>query len=309
MKLTVLIASVCLTVLSGCALQQDLIGLNDRVIALEERNRDLERREATSKKESVQLQSRIENYSKINDEKAQKLRSQSAELQAMFDGFREEIQGLSGKLEETDHLIRQKIKTLEDSGKSTENQLKELEQKLEQNLNARAGRSDSGMSYQVDPTPVSDPIYSKGSSRDRARASDSARADTRKSQVANGLSENELYALAKQAFDRGEFQTAREGFQTLITTYPKSRRADNAQFWIGEIYYRERRYEEAILEYQEVIEKYPNGNKVKAALLKQGFAFFNLGDKPNARLILQELADRYPDSHEAKLAKDKLDWF
>ncbi|MBU4503079.1 MAG: tetratricopeptide repeat protein, partial [Proteobacteria bacterium] len=78
------------------------------------------------------------------------------------------------------------------------------------------------------------------------------------------------------------------------------------QFWIGEIYYSEKWYEKAIVEYQKVIEKYPKGNKVPASLLKQGFAFLNLGDKANARLILQELVKKYSEATEAKIATKKL---
>ena len=123
------------------------------------------------------------------------------------------------------------------------------------------------------------------------------------------LSEAELYAAAKQSFDQGEFEKAREGFQTLIKLYPKSNNADNAQFWVGEIYYREKWYEKSILEYQKVIENYPRGNKVPASLLKQGLAFFNIGDKANARLILKELVKKFPKSNEAKIAKQKLKGF
>jgi len=115
--------------------------------------------------------------------------------------------------------------------------------------------------------------------------------------------------LAKQAFDQGDFETAREGFQKLIKQHPKSKNADNAQFWIGEIYYREKWYEKAIIEYQNVIEKHPKGNKVPASLLKQGFAFYNLGDKANARLILTELLKKYPKSNESKIARQKLKEF
>ena len=96
------------------------------------------------------------------------------------------------------------------------------------------------------------------------------------------------------------------GFQDFIKRYPNSKNADNAQFWIGEIYYSEKWYEKAILEYQNVIEKYPTGNKVPAALLKQGLAFANIGDKPNAKLILEELRRKYPDSSEAKVAAEQL---
>jgi tol-pal system protein YbgF len=115
-----------------------------------------------------------------------------------------------------------------------------------------------------------------------------------------------MYRQAKQAFDQGNSDAARNKFKELIERYPKSDRADNAQFWIGEIYYREKWYEKAILEYQKVIENYPKGNKVPASLLKQGFAFLNLGDKANSRLILQELMKKYPKTNEAKIAKDKL---
>jgi tol-pal system protein YbgF len=124
--------------------------------------------------------------------------------------------------------------------------------------------------------------------------------------AAKPFSEDEIYRSAKQAFDQGDSEAARKGFQEFIRRYPKSNNADNAQFWIGEIYYREKWYEKAILEYQNVIEKYPKGNKVPAALLKQGLAFSNIGDKANAKLILEELSRKYPKSNEAKVAAEKL---
>ncbi|MBU0768749.1 MAG: tol-pal system protein YbgF, partial [Proteobacteria bacterium] len=108
-----------------------------------------------------------------------------------------------------------------------------------------------------------------------------------------------LYRSVKKLYDQGDLKTAREGFQKLLKEFPKSKNADNAQFWIGESYYREKWYEKAILEYQKVIEKYPKGDKVTASLLKQGFAFFNLEDKSNAHLVLSELIEKYPESNEA----------
>ena len=125
-------------------------------------------------------------------------------------------------------------------------------------------------------------------------------------QIEAKLPEDEIYRMAKQAFDQGDSDAARMKFKELIERFPKSERADNAQFWIGEIYYREKWYEKSILEYQKVIENYPKGNKVPASLLKQGLAFLNLGDKANSRLIFQELIRKYPKSNEAKIATDKL---
>jgi tol-pal system protein YbgF len=124
--------------------------------------------------------------------------------------------------------------------------------------------------------------------------------------AAKGPSEDELYSKAKQAFDQGNMAAARKGFEDLIHFYPNSQNADNAQFWIGETFFREKLYEKSILEYQKVIEKYPKGNKVPAALLKQGYAFQSLGDKVNSRLIFEELVRKHPTTSEAKTASDKL---
>jgi len=77
-------------------------------------------------------------------------------------------------------------------------------------------------------------------------------------------------------------------------------------YWIGEGWYGEKKYENAILQFQDVIQKYGEHPKVAAALLKQGLAFHALGDLKNARVILQKLVDTFPLSEEAKKAKEKL---
>jgi tol-pal system protein YbgF len=115
-----------------------------------------------------------------------------------------------------------------------------------------------------------------------------------------------LYDRAKQLFDKGEYEAAREDLRSFLKQYPKSKTAGDAQFLLGEIYFHEKWYEKAILEYQKVIEDYPKADKTPNALLKQGFAFFSLGDEANARLILKELIRKFPDSDEANIATNKL---
>lgn len=120
------------------------------------------------------------------------------------------------------------------------------------------------------------------------------------------LDADALYNSAKQAFDNGNLEKAQKEFTEILTRFPKSAVAGNAQFWLGEIYYRGNSYEKAILEYQKVIEKYPKGSKVASALLKQGLAFEKLGQKSNARLVLEDLVKRYPGSSETLIAQKKL---
>ena len=253
--------------LCGCAMHDDVVMLENRIALLYNRN-------VKSEKYNKELKSRLE-------EKEQALRNQSAELHAMHDHLKAEMQIISGRIDETDYILKQK---LSDSDKITENRLERIEGIADLNKN-RITRIEQYLNFESDENDLK--IKSKPKSRQE-------------------LPENELYTVSKQAFDAGDFETARKGFKNLINKFPKSTHADNAQFWIGEIYYSEKWYEKAILEYQKVIEKYPKGNKVPASLLKQGFAFLNLGDKANARLILKELVKNHSKSTEANIATKKL---
>ena len=82
--------------------------------------------------------------------------------------------------------------------------------------------------------------------------------------------------------------------------------ADNSQFWLGESYYAEKNYREAIAAYEKTIKDYPKSDKVSSALLKQGMAFLELGDKTAAKILLKKVIKNYPESNQARIAQRKL---
>ena len=282
MKKKLSIFLLCSIILSGCALQRDVITLDDRLIESEQRYTEAEQR-------NKKLEGKLEEYRNAREQYDKELRIKTAGQNAAIDQLQEEIRILKGKLEETDYLLKQKIDAFAKLSEKRENKLTSIDKATSLNKN-RIERLEQYLNFESTAVRKRKPVSNKTSGK----------------QVKPKFTENEIYKSAKQAYDKGDFNTAREGFQKVLKQYPKSKNADNAQFWIGEIYYREKWYEKAILEYQKVIEKYPKGNKVTASLLKQGFAFFNLGDKSNARLILSELIKKYPKSNEAKIAKRKL---
>jgi tol-pal system protein YbgF len=199
--------------------------------------------------------------------------------------LKDEVQLLRGHLEETAFMIQQHKNALEGVDKEHQIKLDKISISINQ-IETRLQYIEQYLNFE--------------SASSRQPDTESPAFDEKK------LSDKELYISAKQAFDQGDFEGARTGFEKIIKDFPKSVHSDNAQFWIGEIYYREKWYEKAILEYQKVIENYPKGNKVPASLLKQGFAFLSLGDKANARLILNELARKFPKTNEGKIATQKL---
>ena len=119
-------------------------------------------------------------------------------------------------------------------------------------------------------------------------------------------SSKELYESSKKKIGDVDYEGARSGFEKLIATYPKSSFADNAQYWIGECYYREKSYEKAIVEYQKVIEEYPSGNKVPSAMLMQGISYIKIGKTDSARQLFDQLISEYPQTDEAKNAGKRL---
>lgn len=115
-----------------------------------------------------------------------------------------------------------------------------------------------------------------------------------------------LYERGVDLVQKGEFAKGREALQEFLRQSPTGPLAVNAQYWVGEAYYGEKKYENAILQFQDVIQKYGDHPKAAAALLKQGLTFNALGDQKNAKVILKRLVDTFPMSEEAKRAKEKL---
>ncbi|RME41643.1 MAG: tol-pal system protein YbgF, partial [Deltaproteobacteria bacterium] len=103
-----------------------------------------------------------------------------------------------------------------------------------------------------------------------------------------------------------DFAGGRAVMTDFLKRWPDHALAVNATYWIGEAWYGEKKYENAILQFQDVIEKFGDHPKVASALLKQGLAFRALGDAGNAKAIWGKLIERFPKSPEAAKAKELM---
>ncbi len=86
----------------------------------------------------------------------------------------------------------------------------------------------------------------------------------------------------------------------------KNKSADNAQYWIGETYYREKNYHQAVMEFQKVVDRFKGGDAVDDALYMLGESFRALGMKDDARLFYEECIERYGKTGSAKKSKAAL---
>ena len=112
-----------------------------------------------------------------------------------------------------------------------------------------------------------------------------------------------LYRQGHLDMDAGRYSKALTSFQALIDLSPSDPLADNAQYWIGELYYTQRDFKTARKEFQKVIDLYPDGNKAPDSHLKTALCLIEMGDHEKARGELERTMTLYPKEEAAEKAR------
>jgi len=122
-----------------------------------------------------------------------------------------------------------------------------------------------------------------------------------------GLSPTRMLDSAKSDYFAGQWSLALSGFDALLRTFPRSESAAEAQFYIGETYYAQNKWREAIDAYGLVLQNHRNSSTVPDAYFKRGRAYAQTGETDAARASWEAVMKAYPDSDAARLAKQDLD--
>jgi tol-pal system protein YbgF len=107
-----------------------------------------------------------------------------------------------------------------------------------------------------------------------------------------------LYEKGYAALTRNDYTGAEVAFRQLIESYPKDPLAANAQYWIGESYYRRGQYKNAADAFRKGYKKYKSGDKAPDTLLKLGISLAALGQKDAACSTFGELKTKFPKAPE-----------
>ncbi len=127
-----------------------------------------------------------------------------------------------------------------------------------------------------------------------------------KSPLPPNLSPQEIYNLAYADYLKGNFSLAIDGFKIYLDNFSQSPFADNALYWIGECYFSQKEYEEAISRYNQLILNYPLGDKVPAAYLHKGISLMELDRNEEALSVFKLMVSKYPLEEETKIAQEKI---
>lgn len=116
----------------------------------------------------------------------------------------------------------------------------------------------------------------------------------------------QLFAAAYSDYSRGNYDLAMSEFKQYVEIYPSSELADNAQYWIGEILYAQKKLPEAAAEFEKVAVVNAKGDKTATALYKRGLILLEAERKDDAVAQFNTVFKEYPATKEGELAKQQL---
>jgi len=115
-----------------------------------------------------------------------------------------------------------------------------------------------------------------------------------------------LFAAALAKLRAGDAGQAALEFTEFVVQYPTHPQAAAAQNHIGEAYYRQRDYRQAMAEFQKTVDGYTQAAQVSEALLKIGLCQRALGDAARAKASWEQVVKQFPKSDAARQARTLL---
>ncbi|MBZ5611780.1 MAG: outer membrane protein assembly factor BamD [Acidobacteriia bacterium] len=121
-----------------------------------------------------------------------------------------------------------------------------------------------------------------------------------------GLSAETLYTNAVRDNQTDKRDLAMQEFNDYLKYFPNTQFASNAQYYVGDIYYRKPDYDNALQAFDAVLERYPDGNKTPDAHYMKGLSLLKLGRNDAAASEFRDIIRRYPDTDLAAKAQARL---
>lgn len=267
--------AVCLLALagSGCVTPQDIEGLNAQLADIQRQVLQLQK-QAPSKEE---VSSQVSTLGTNMGRQMESLLKTEADMQVKLQDLSSQIDELQAKLEDTNYRLAQ----LSQQIAATNQELKSFRQLPPATLpegEAQPPQQNIGGVGPSGPAPA----------------------------TGGGADPQSLYNSAYNDYLKGSYDLALREFQEYLANFPATDLADNATYWIGECYYRQRRFRQAVEQFDQVLERYPRSDKVAAATLKKGYAHLELGERSQGVVQLRHVIRQYPTSDEANLARQRL---
>ncbi|MEA2562197.1 MAG: hypothetical protein QOH06_3701 [Acidobacteriota bacterium] len=274
--------AICLVAASvtGCVTPQDIEGLNTQLADIQRQVLQIQKQAPSKEEVSSQMTTLGSNMGR----QMESLLKTEADMQVKLQDLSSQIDELQAKLEDTNYRLAQ----LSQQIAATNQELKTFQS---QPSLPPAGAAPEGT---VGGDPQQQPVQPPQQQQNpRAGAG-------------SGADPQSLYNSAYNDYLKGSYDLALREFQEYLDNFPSTDLSDNATYWIGESYYRQRRFRQAVEQFDRVLARFPRSDKVPAATLKKGYAHLELGERSEGVVQLRHVIRQYPTSDEANLARQRL---
>ena len=208
---------------------------------------------------------------------------------ARLDTMSTQVQGLSDNLEE----IKSRLGKLNQQLVDLQNSVQSLDAKISSGATSTPAAGLATPTSSTGTTGTTKPTAYSGGSGSGGIPAGAPSADT-------------LYSNGLRDITSGKYDLARSEFEDYLKYYSETDLASNAQFYLGEIFYKQKQYVDAVAAYDKVLSNYPKSFKLGPARLRKGMALLELGQKNGGVRELREVIKRFPGSDEDRLARAKL---
>ncbi len=114
------------------------------------------------------------------------------------------------------------------------------------------------------------------------------------------------YSNARRDYTAGSYDLAMQEFSDYTRCFPNTQFAPNAQFYVGDIYFKKGDYDNAVKGFDAVIQQYTENNKTGDAHYMKGNSLLKLGQRDAAAKEFRLVIAKYPDSDAATQSKARL---
>jgi tol-pal system protein YbgF len=202
------------------------------------------------------------------------MRESQAQLSYTIESMRSEIQNMRGEVEEHAFQLERLSERQRDMYRDIDSRLNDLK-----------NQAVVATTQQTTPTTTT------------------TSAEPNNATVSEHTAYNDVFGLVRSK----KYNQAIQAYQQFLQNYPNSRYVPDSYYWIGQMYYAQRKLDNASESLLVVVEKYPESKKAPGALFRLAAIMEDQNKVAQAKTYYQQIIADYPDKSEAKKAKKKLE--
>ena len=219
------------------------------------------------------------------------MKQQIAQQEERIDGLTTIIEGLSASINELQQSGQTNTASMGDSGPSNDALLKKL-----------AGMIDEINANYVNKEELQHALGNKSEVKNTVKASVKT-ANKEEESFQSTASNSQLYSEGVRYFVKQHYDEAQKRF-TITDT--KGYKSASSNYYLGEIAYYTKRYEDAIFYFKKSAGLYDKASYIDTLLLHTAVSLENTGDKGQAKVFYENIIENYAGKKTAEIAQQRL---